>query len=169
MAVNTESHFWSVKAFLPSMMERDHGHIVTIASAAGLVGMPGLCDYCASKFGARGFNEALRLELRKSKKSNVDTLVVCPYFINTGMFDGVTSSRFPFDLLLPILCPVYVTDKIVQAIVRRQPELRIPRLIYFVELLHFILPVWLKDSAFEWLGLSDSMDTFIQTRKVKVS
>jgi all-trans-retinol dehydrogenase (NAD+) len=89
LGVNTESHFWTVKAFLPHMIATDNGHIVTIASAAGLVGVAGLCDYCASKFGARGFNEALRLELRKMKKYNVHTLSVCPYFINTGMFDGV--------------------------------------------------------------------------------
>lgn len=42
------------KAFLPEMLERDHGHIVNIASSAGLVGVNGLADYCASKFAAVG-------------------------------------------------------------------------------------------------------------------
>ncbi|CAF4505107.1 unnamed protein product, partial [Rotaria magnacalcarata] len=32
------AHFWILKAFLPSMLENNHGHIVTIASGAGLVG-----------------------------------------------------------------------------------------------------------------------------------
>ena len=49
MAVNSTAHFWTVKACLPAMMEADHGHIVTIASSAGLCGTPGLADYCASK------------------------------------------------------------------------------------------------------------------------
>jgi short-subunit dehydrogenase len=39
------------------------GHIVTIASVAGTVGVNGLVDYCASKFGAVGFDESLRMEL----------------------------------------------------------------------------------------------------------
>jgi len=36
------------------MLEKNHGHIVSIASSAGLVGVNGLADYCASKFGAVG-------------------------------------------------------------------------------------------------------------------
>ena len=56
LEVNTISHSWTVKAFLPSMIKRNSGHIVTLASAAGLVGVSGLADYCASKFGAVGFD-----------------------------------------------------------------------------------------------------------------
>ena len=66
--VNTIAHFWTLKAFLPSMMERNHGHVVTIASCAGLAGVSGLVDYCASKFGAVGTSESLRLELRTQGK-----------------------------------------------------------------------------------------------------
>ncbi|CAE7385891.1 Sdr16c5, partial [Symbiodinium microadriaticum] len=89
MEVNTISHFWTVKAFLPTMIAKNHGHLVTLASSAGLVGVNGLADYCASKFGAVGFHEAVTQELHSLKKSNVKTLVVNPFYINTGMFDGV--------------------------------------------------------------------------------
>ena len=41
------------------MVERNYGHIVNIASAAGLVGAAGLVDYCSSKFAAVGLHEAL--------------------------------------------------------------------------------------------------------------
>jgi all-trans-retinol dehydrogenase (NAD+) len=41
------------------MIEHNHGHIVTIASAAGLGGVAGLVDYCSSKFAAVGLHEAL--------------------------------------------------------------------------------------------------------------
>jgi all-trans-retinol dehydrogenase (NAD+) len=41
------------------MVEKNHGHIVTIASAAGFVGASGLVDYCSSKFAAVGLHEAL--------------------------------------------------------------------------------------------------------------
>lgn len=70
------------------MVERDHGHIVTIASAAGTTGVPGLADYCASKFGAVGFHESIRLEMRKLGKFSVKTTLVTPYYIDTGMFTG---------------------------------------------------------------------------------
>lgn len=71
------------------MLEKNHGHVVTIASSAGFFGVSGLCDYCASKFGAVGFDESLFMELGVLKKDGVHTTVVCPFFINTGMFDGV--------------------------------------------------------------------------------
>jgi short-subunit dehydrogenase len=74
-------------------------------SASSLVGVAGLCDYAASKFGAKGFAESLRLELRKLKKWGVKTTVVCPYFINTGMFDGVKTNPIFILLGLNILEP----------------------------------------------------------------
>ncbi len=50
--VNTLPHFWTVKAFLPQMIEAGSGHIVTLASAAGVIGVAGLADYCAGKWAA---------------------------------------------------------------------------------------------------------------------
>lgn len=94
------------------MIERNSGHIVTIASIAGWVGVNRLADYCASKFGAVGFDESLRFEMRDRKK-NIKTTCICPYYINTGMFDGV-KSKFP--LLLPILSEDYATTRIVNGI-----------------------------------------------------
>ena len=70
------------------MVDRNHGHIVNISSSAGYIGVTGLADYCASKFAAVGFDEALRFEMQSLGKDGVHTTVVCPYFINTGMFEG---------------------------------------------------------------------------------
>ena len=86
------------------MLEKNHGHVVTIASSAGFFGVSGLCDYCASKFGAVGFDESLFMELGIMKKDDVHTTVICPFFINTGMFDGVkTRYIFMFNSLYFIL------------------------------------------------------------------
>ncbi len=112
IAVNTTSHHYTVKEFLPEMMRKNEGHIVSIASMAGHFGVNGLVDYCASKFGAVGFNESLRLELRSSR-SKVKTTCICPFYINTGMFDGV-KSKFP--ILLPILEESYAARRIVNAV-----------------------------------------------------
>ena len=81
--VNTLALFWTTKAFLPAMVARGSGHIVTVASAAGLIGSPRETDYAASKFAAVGFNEALRLELKRSAPG-VKTTVVRPFYIDTG-------------------------------------------------------------------------------------
>lgn len=45
------------------MLENNKGHIVSVASLAGQCGIPKLVDYCASKYAAVGFDEALRMEL----------------------------------------------------------------------------------------------------------
>lgn len=64
MIVNAESHFWLCRDVLPAMMTKNEGHIVSIASVAGLEGLAGMTDYCASKFAAYGFQESLRIELK---------------------------------------------------------------------------------------------------------
>lgn len=74
------------------MIEHNDGHIVTIASMAGQVGVAKLVDYCASKSGACGFDEALKVELEVRGVKGVGTSLICPYFIrSTGMFEEVNS------------------------------------------------------------------------------
>lgn len=172
--VNTAAHLWTTKACLPSMISKKEGHVVTVASAAGIVGVAGLCDYCSSKFGARGFNEALRLELLKLgcginalglwPSKGVATTSICPYYIATGMFEGVTCP-FPVSLLLPILMPDYVVEMMVRAIKTNVDELRLPNILYWVELLQVAVPIWLRDRIFGIVGVTNSMDHFTQTRK----
>ncbi|KAF7240907.1 Retinol dehydrogenase 10 [Varanus komodoensis] len=88
MKTNCHAHFWTVKAFLPHMIGRDHGHIVTVAGSFGLFATGCLEDYCASKFAVVGFHEALSHQLKAKRISGVKTTLVCPYFIDAGMFHG---------------------------------------------------------------------------------
>ncbi|EDV19359.1 Epidermal retinol dehydrogenase 2 [Trichoplax sp. H2] len=144
MEVNMISHFWTVKAFLPAMLENNEGHIVTIASAAGLLGVSQLVDYSASKHGAIGFDESLRHELT-DMHSGINTTVVCPYYTDTGLFYGC-KSRFP--KILPILEPEYVASCIVDAILQNQHILFVPKILSIFIFLKTILPT----SAFIVLG-----------------
>eukprot|EP00128_Syssomonas_multiformis_P006371 Colp12_sorted_trinity150504_noHs@23050 len=159
--INTMALFWMSKAFLPSMIQENHGHIVTIASTAGTIGVCGLADYCASKFGAFGFDESIRMELR-AMGSKVKTTVVCPYYINTGMFEGV-KTRFSF--ILPILEPDYVASSIVNAIETNQEVLVTPRFCYLAPLIRAIMPVWMFDLSADILGISVSMKDFVGRNK----
>ena len=98
------------------MIKNKKGHIVTIASMAGLTGVPGLSDYCASKYGAVAIDESVRLELKKrGLYGYIKTTCVCPFFIDTGMFEGAKSA-FP----MYILSPDEVVTRIMLAI--RQEE-----------------------------------------------
>jgi len=63
LQVNTTSHLLTIKEFLPGMISQKRGHVVAIASMAGLTGCNGIADYCASKFGAVAIDESLRMEL----------------------------------------------------------------------------------------------------------
>jgi all-trans-retinol dehydrogenase (NAD+) len=89
-AVNVLALYWVTKAFLPAMLANGEGHVVTVASAAGLIGVAKQTDYSASKHAAVGFDESLRMELRRMG-SRLRTTVVCPYYIDTGMFEGASS------------------------------------------------------------------------------
>ena len=70
----------TVKSFLPDMLAQGSGHIVTIASMAGMTGVNRLVDYCASKFAAVGFDEALRVELHVIIKNRWNETVNLNYF-----------------------------------------------------------------------------------------
>ena len=153
--INTFALFFLTRAFLPAMVARKRGHIVTIASAGGLAGTAKLTDYCASKFAAVGFDDALRAELAYLGQP-IDTTLVCPYYINTGMFEGV-STRFPS--LLPLLSPDYVVERIATAIARRKKRLIMPRFVYTTWLVR-LLPVTLGDRLMHFFGVTQSMDQF---------
>ncbi|KAG9228111.1 putative short-chain dehydrogenase/reductase family 16C member 6 [Amylocarpus encephaloides] len=61
--VNLLAHFLTVKEFLPSMIERNHGHVVTVASMASMVTIAQNVDYSCTKVGVLAFHEGLRQEL----------------------------------------------------------------------------------------------------------
>ncbi|NXV73978.1 DHB13 dehydrogenase, partial [Atlantisia rogersi] len=89
--VNILAHMWTTRAFLPAMMDNNHGHIVTVASAAGHFGASYMVAYCSSKFAAVGFHKALTEELSTLGKDGIKTTCLCPVFINTGFVKNPTT------------------------------------------------------------------------------
>lgn len=98
--------------------------------------------------------ESLRLELNCDGYDGIHSTVVCPYYINTGMFAGIGRS------LIPILTPQYVVDETVKAILVNQEVLCLPTIVYMLVMLKTILPT----KSFLWghwaIGAASTMKTF---------
>ncbi|MEE6251682.1 MAG: SDR family NAD(P)-dependent oxidoreductase [Bdellovibrionota bacterium] len=154
--VNTISPMILVRDLLALLEKAEKAKIINLSSASAFTGVPKLSDYAASKAAFYSFDESLRLELKESK-SKVSTLVVCPFYINTGMFDGV-KTRFSF--LLPILEPNKVVNKIMHSIHKDHKRLIMPWFIYSVFLVK-LLPVGLSDSLLSFFGINSSMKDFV--------
>lgn len=81
-------NFWGVvhgtQAFLPHLRETGDGHIVNISSVFGLISIPTQSAYNASKFGVRGFTDALRMEL-EIEPCGVSSTTIHPGGIKTNI------------------------------------------------------------------------------------
>lgn len=145
---------------LPDMLSRNEGHICNIASAAGLLANPRMSAYAASKWAVIGWSDSLRVEL-KERKSNVHVTTIAPYYINTGMFDGVESRWF-----MPILDPENTSRKILRAVERNQTFSGIPWGFHIVRLFQGIFPSPVFDFLFGKLfGVYHTMDHFTGRKK----
>jgi len=89
MDVNLNATFYCIKAFLPGMLERNSGRIITLSSASGKLPAALNSDYAASKHGVIGLTKALALELGILKKGGVTANALCPGPIDTPMMDAI--------------------------------------------------------------------------------
>lgn len=164
MVVNCHAHFWTTKAFLPKMLEMNHGHIVTVASSLGLFSTAGVEDYCASKFGAIGFHESLSHEIKASEKDGIKMTLVCPYLVDTGMFRGCRI-RKEIEPFLPPLRPEFCVKQAMRAILTDQPMICTPRIVYMVNFMKSILPFEAIVCMYRFLGADKCMYPFLAQRK----
>lgn len=152
--INTLALYRVTRQFLPSMLVNGFGSVTVIASAASLTGVARQTDYAASKWAAHGFTESLRAEMRH-QGHNLHTLSVHPFYVATGMFDGASSPN----VLLPILEPAFVVQKIFQALEAGKRQLILPSAAAAANWLK-ILPVSLADQLRDLLGINSTMDHF---------
>lgn len=76
-----------LECFVPPMIAaRRGGHVVNVASVAGLFGLPWHAPYSAAKFGLRGVSEVLRFDLRKNR---IGVSLVCPGAVKTPLVGTV--------------------------------------------------------------------------------
>jgi len=151
--INAVAPMLVTNEFLLTMLEKNSGHICTIASSAGLISNPKMAVYAASKWAALGWSDSLRLEMKQLKK-NISVTTVTPYYINTGMFDGVRS-------LIPILKPEKVARKVIRGIEKNRPIVSMPWSMRLVRFGQGIMPIWF----FDWfigrvMGIYRTMEHF---------
>ena len=154
MEINANAPMFITKAFLNDMLNQNSGHICNIASSGGIVSNPKMSVYAASKWSLIAWSDSLRLEMKQMhKKVNVTTIM--PYYINTGMFDGVKSK-------IAILEPEAAALTIIKAIEKNKKMLSIPGFMYrFTRLGQAIMSV----NIFDWfagdvIGIYKTMEHF---------
>jgi NAD(P)-dependent dehydrogenase (short-subunit alcohol dehydrogenase family) len=81
-AVNVRGPFLCTRAVLPAMLRQESGHVITVASVAGLVAFPGRCAYTASKGAAIQFTRSLAVDYAAF---GIRANAVCPGMVETPM------------------------------------------------------------------------------------
>lgn len=159
MEINANAPMLITSAFLGDMLKQNAGHICNIASSGGLISNPKMSVYAASKWSLIGWSDSLRIEMQQLKK-DIKVTTVMPYYINTGMFDGVRSK-------IPILEPEAAALSIVKAIEKNKIRLTLPGYIYRVTRLGQAL---FSVRFFDWftgsvLGIYKTMEHFTGRKK----
>ena len=154
MMINSNAYMHICLEFLPQMMAENSGAVCNIASSAGLISNPKMSVYAASKWAVVGWSDSLRLEMEQLGK-NISVTTIMPFYINTGMFDGVKSK------LLPILEPEPTSERLIKAIENETKMLAMPLPYWFIRFSQGILPI----PAFDWVmknvfGVYDTMKHF---------
>ena len=85
IAMHLMAPAWAAQAVLPSMLERGTGHIVNVASVAGLMGAPYVTAYTSAKHAMIGLTRALALEVGPR---GVTVNAVCPAYTDTDLVTG---------------------------------------------------------------------------------
>ncbi|MFE6926015.1 SDR family oxidoreductase [Nocardia sp. NPDC057663] len=116
--INVAGPMIGMRAALPGMISRGHGHIVNVSSMAGTAPIPGGLSYGASKAAVISMTETARVEFAKS---GVAFTCVLPSFTNTELVAGTTGTKFVRNLE-----PEEVAEGIVGAIAGRKPDVYLP-------------------------------------------
>jgi 3-dehydrosphinganine reductase len=114
LRVNLHGCWNTVHALLPYMKTRG-GYIVNTSSIAGLIGVFGYTDYCASKFALIGFSEALRCEL---KPHGIVVSVLCPPDTDTPGFADENKTKPDETRAISATAKLMSADAVADALLR---------------------------------------------------
>jgi NAD(P)-dependent dehydrogenase (short-subunit alcohol dehydrogenase family) len=89
LAINLTGTYYGIRAVLPTMIDRQFGRIVNVASTAGVRGYAYVAAYCAAKHGVIGLTRALALEVAQR---NITVNAVCPGYTETDLVRGTIAN-----------------------------------------------------------------------------
>ena len=159
--VNFTSMIYTIRAFMPAMLEKNKGHIVNISSASALIGAPKLAIYAATKWAVMGLTESLRMEAIKMGKKGVKFSSVHPNFLKKGLFEGAK-----LNLLGSIFAPgVKSHDAVAKVIVNKAIRWgfhspKVPWIMNQSVLLRALLPSSLLIKFGNIYGVNNMMDEY---------
>ncbi|MDH3525395.1 MAG: SDR family NAD(P)-dependent oxidoreductase [Acidobacteriota bacterium] len=151
--INVEGTVAVTHAFLPEILDAREGCLVFIASASGFIGLPNGSTYASSKWATIGFAESIRAELRHQGHCHVHVTTVCPSYVDTGLFAGVSPPRST-----KLLDPAELAAEILEAVVKKKVWLLTPATVKLTPLLRSLLPTRISDRVATALGVDRSMD-----------
>lgn len=138
MEVNFFGALACTQAFLPHMIARRSGHIVMMASIAGLVAAPNMGGYTATKHALVGLSRTLMLEL---EGTGVHCAMICPGVAETGFQHRAGAEKYPRIARLSTCTAEQVADATLRAIVRRtHGEIVVPWYARLLALISYPLP-----------------------------
>jgi len=150
VAVNLLGAIYAARAVLPAMMRQRRGHIINIGSLASYLGSPMYSAYAASKFGLRGFSDALRREVRPW---GIRVSVVYPGGVKTefGRAAGAKEARRPRTPAWLRLTPHGVGEAVAKLALRPRRSLVLPPLMLPLLWANAVLPGLIDRAAAEIL------------------
>ena len=162
--VNTLAPMYVAREFLPTMVaSAQECRLVNLASAAGFTPNPRMAAYAGSKWAVIGWSDSVRLELKQAGIDHVKVTTVCPYYVNTGMFDGAKSAP-----LLPILEPTDVVEESWQGMCAGSSFVIMPRTVVLSEVLKGLVPIGVRDFiADNIIGVYHTMEDFTGRAETK--
>jgi NAD(P)-dependent dehydrogenase (short-subunit alcohol dehydrogenase family) len=137
IAVNLGGVILGCKLALPGMIRRGRGHIINVASMAGVLPLPGLAVYCASKFAVLGLTQALREEYRDS---GVRFSTIMPAKVTTELAAGTDVAGRG----VPTSTPEEVAAAVAAALHDGLTEVTVPRYLGAAPALLNLAPQWLQ-------------------------
>lgn len=139
LEVNLLGLIWMTREALPGMIRRRRGHIINIGSLAGYIATPTYSVYAASKFGVRGFTNALR---RETRIYGVRVTGIYPGAVATE-FDRVAGIRRKTGIKTPTplrLSADRVAEAIFRVTLRPRREVVLPEVMRFAIAIEALFP-----------------------------